>query len=41
VLEPFIQAACDHRLADQNTTPDERVAVAALRKKSAARSAKN
>ena len=39
LLDPYIQAACDHRLADPNTTPDERVAVAALRKKSGARNA--
>lgn len=29
----FVGAACDHRLADSGITPEERVAVAALRKK--------
>ena len=33
MFEPFIPAACDHRLADPGTNPDERVAVAALRAK--------
>lgn len=32
ILDPFLAAACDHRLADRNLLPDERVAVAALRK---------
>lgn len=36
-LDPFVPAACDHRLADKNTLPDERVAIAALRKKLADR----
>jgi len=30
-IDPFIEAACDHRLLDKGTLPDERVAVAALR----------
>ena len=30
-IDAFTAAACDHRLADPGTTPDERVAVAALR----------
>lgn len=33
VLDPFIAAACDHRLADPGTSPEERVAVAELRAK--------
>jgi aminoglycoside phosphotransferase (APT) family kinase protein len=33
VLDAFLPAACDHRLSDRNILPDERVAVAALRKK--------
>ncbi len=33
LLDPFIVAACDHRLADPNTEPDERVAVADLRQR--------
>jgi len=32
-IDPYLRAACDHRLADRNLLPDERVAVAALRKK--------
>ena len=36
VIDPYIVPACDHRLADPNTLPDERTAVAALRKKSLA-----
>ena len=35
----YIGPACDHRLADSGTLPDERVAVAALRKKVAGRKA--
>ena len=31
LLAPYLAAACDHRLADAGTTPEERVAVAALR----------
>lgn len=31
LLEPYMAAACDHRLADPGVTPGERVAVAALR----------
>ncbi|MEL6893142.1 MAG: phosphotransferase [Actinomycetota bacterium] len=31
LLDPYIVAACDHRLADPGTEPDERVAVAELR----------
>lgn len=30
-LDAFVAAACDHRLADRNVTPAERLAVAALR----------
>jgi len=37
LVDAFLLAACDHRLADSGTTPDERVAVAALRKRVAAR----
>jgi aminoglycoside phosphotransferase (APT) family kinase protein len=33
MLDAFLPAACDHRLSDRNLLPDERVAVAALRKK--------
>jgi aminoglycoside phosphotransferase (APT) family kinase protein len=33
VLDPFIATACDHRLADPGTSPEERVAVAELRAK--------
>ena len=36
LIDPYIVAACDHRLADRNTLPDERIAVAALRKKALA-----
>ena len=32
-IDAYIGAACDHRLADAGTLPDERIAVAALRKK--------
>ena len=32
VIEPFMVAACDHRLGDSGLLPDERVAVAALRR---------
>lgn len=35
VIDPFVVAACDHRLKDIGTLPEERVAVAALRRKSA------
>jgi len=35
-VDPFLGAACDHRLADPNITPGERVAVGALRKKALA-----
>ncbi len=35
LLDPYIAAACDHRLADPNTEPDERTAVAALRQRHA------
>ncbi len=31
LVDAFLAAACDHRLADPNLTPGERVAVAALR----------
>jgi aminoglycoside phosphotransferase (APT) family kinase protein len=37
VVEPYLVAACDHRLADANLTPGERVAVAALRKEASGR----
>lgn len=33
LIDPFLAAACDHRLADPGTNPEERVAVAALRSK--------
>ncbi len=33
-LDAYLGAACDHRLGDPNLLPDERVAVAALRKRS-------
>ena len=33
VIAPFMLAACDHRLGDAGLLPDERVAVAALRRK--------
>ena len=36
IVDAYIGAACDHRLADAGTLPDERIAVAALRKKVAA-----
>lgn len=36
-VDAFLGAACDHRLADAGTLPDERVAVAALRSKLAGR----
>lgn len=32
VIEPFMLAACDHRLGDAGLLPDERVAVATLRR---------
>ena len=38
-VDAYIGAACDHRLADAGTLPDERIAVAALRKKVAGRRA--
>jgi aminoglycoside phosphotransferase (APT) family kinase protein len=31
IIDPFVATACDHRLADPGTSPEERVAVAALR----------
>jgi Ser/Thr protein kinase RdoA (MazF antagonist) len=31
LIEPYLPTACDHRLADAGTSPEERVAVAALR----------
>ncbi|MFV0309224.1 MAG: phosphotransferase [Desertimonas sp.] len=31
LIEPYLAAACDHRLADPALTPGERVAVAAMR----------
>ena len=33
LLDPYIVAACDHRLADANTEPAERVALGELRRK--------
>lgn len=33
LLDAYLGAACDHRLADRNVLPDERIAIAALRKK--------
>ena len=33
VIAPFMMAACDHRLGDAGLLPDERIAVAALRRK--------
>lgn len=33
VLDPYVGAACDHRLADPALLPDERAAVAELRRK--------
>lgn len=36
LIAPFMAAACDHRLADSGLLPDERVAVAALRRKARA-----
>jgi aminoglycoside phosphotransferase (APT) family kinase protein len=36
-IDAFTVAACDHRLADANLTPGERVAVGALRKQAVAR----
>jgi aminoglycoside phosphotransferase (APT) family kinase protein len=32
-IDAYLAAACDHRLADRNLLPDERIAVAALRSK--------
>jgi aminoglycoside phosphotransferase (APT) family kinase protein len=37
LVDAFLVAACDHRLADAGTTPGERVAVAELRKRALAR----
>jgi aminoglycoside phosphotransferase (APT) family kinase protein len=37
MIDAYLLAACDHRLADRGTTPGERVAVAALRKRALAR----
>lgn len=36
VIAPYMSAACDHRLGDAGLLPDERVAVAAMRRKVAA-----
>ncbi len=36
-VNAYIGAACDHRLADPGTLPEERIAVATLRKKIAGR----
>ena len=36
-IDAFTVAACDHRLADEGTTPGESAAVAALRSKALAR----
>lgn len=33
VIAPYMQAACDHRLADAGILPDERIAIAAMRRK--------
>ena len=33
LIAPYVGVACDHRLADPNTTVEERVAVAELRKR--------
>ena len=33
LVDPFVAAACDHRLADPGTNPEERISVAALRSK--------
>lgn len=33
LLDPFLVAACDHRLADRGTTPEERERVVALRRR--------
>ncbi len=35
LIDPFLAAACDHRLADRGTTPDERERVVALRRRHA------
>lgn len=32
VVQPYVGAACDHRLADPGTLPETRIAVAALRR---------
>lgn len=37
LLDAYLVAACDHRLADRNVLPDERIAIAALRKKTLSR----
>ncbi len=37
-IDPYIEAACDHRLKDPGTLPDERVAVAAMRDRARQRS---
>ncbi|MDX2380502.1 MAG: phosphotransferase [Acidimicrobiia bacterium] len=39
LIDAFLVAACDHRLADSGTTPGERVAIAELRKRALARRA--
>jgi aminoglycoside phosphotransferase (APT) family kinase protein len=36
-VDAYLGIACDHRLADSGTLPDERIAVASLRKKIAGR----
>ena len=33
LIAPYVEVACDHRLADPNTTVEERVAVAELRRR--------
>ncbi|WP_040494274.1 phosphotransferase [Ilumatobacter nonamiensis] len=33
LVDAYLEAACEHRLADRNVLPDERIAIAALRKK--------
>ena len=36
-IDAFLAAACDHRLADPNLTPEEREGVAAIRKRARSR----
>lgn len=37
MIDPFVAAACDHRLADPDLSPAERVAVGALRRSTTSR----